>query len=320
MAEMRTRTKRVERNDVHRPGVIVPADYRYLFSYSYPGGGPGFNTALLEAVRTGETCREPIWGACEGRLVVTGYRPVTSPWGRLPFFHKTTGSETGCSICGAFYLHGDAWMHNPTGEVVLIGHMCADKMGRVPDRGEWTANQRALAALRKTAEYQRLRAETNAKRAAEGAAFLAAHDELAAALGADHYISRDLRAKLAQWGSLSPKQVALAFKLAAEAAAPKVPERAPVRPPTGRVTVEGVVVSTKVVNTGYGDSFKMLVRVDTPEGTYRVFGTVPVALDAGPGGLKGRRVVFTATIEPKEPGFGFFARPTGARVLEVAAA
>jgi hypothetical protein len=302
------------RNDVHQPANIVPEDYQYLFSYSYPG--PGYNMALLEAVRTGQTQHEPIYGVVNGQVVPTGYTPVNSRWGKLPFFQKTTGSETGCSICGAHYRHGDAWLHRPTGEVVLIGHMCADKMGTVPARGEWTAHQKAIARLKKTAEYQRLRMEREVQKAASGAGFLLANPGLEEALSTDHYICRDLRAKLAQYGSLSAAQINLARKLAAEAATPAEEKPKVVMPPSGRVQLEGIILSLKEHEGAYGFQMKMLVEVTTPAGCFRVFGTRPTA-SVTPS--KGSRIRFNAMVQPKEPGFGYFSKPTSAEVIGGAA-
>lgn len=292
------------RNDVHQPANIVPEDYQYLFSYSYPGrGDAGYNMALLAAVRTGETQHEPIYGAAavKGQVVATGYTPVNSRWGKLPFFQKATGS--GCSICGAHYRHGDAWLHRPTGEVVLIGHMCADKMGTVPARGEWTAHQKAIARLKKTAQYQR-------------AGFLLANPGLEEALSTDHYICRDLRARLAQYGSLSAAQISLARKLAAEAATPAEEKPKVVMPPAGRVQLEGIILSLKEHEGAYGFQMKMLVEVTTPAGCFRVFGTRPTA-SVTPS--KGSRIRFNAMVQPKEPGFGYFSKPTSAEVIGGAA-
>lgn len=93
----------------------------------------------------------------------------------------------------------------------------------------------------------------------------------------------------------------------AERAAAKTPE-------AGRRVVEGVVVSLKEshLNVGYRRTvtqIKALVKCDG----YKLFGTVPAAIvrDA----KVGDTVRFTATVEPKEPGFGFFSRPTGAQIL-----
>lgn len=312
--------KRIERDDVHRPGLIVPEDYKYLLSYSYPGpsGSPGYNTALLRSMRNGQAHREPVYGVLNGVILVTGYNDVRWPGGPLPFFEKTTGSQSGCAICGAHYLHGDAWLHVPTGEVVLIGHMCADKMGTVPARGEWNANQKAMARLRKTAQYQRLRLEEDASKATASTAFLAKHEGLATALETNHYISRDLRAKLAQYGKLSVAQVVLARKIAYEATVQRdVPQ---LTPPSGRQLLTGRVVSLKDVPSdfGRGEVTKMLVEVAVEGGVYRVFGTAPYSI-LGPG-LRGCQVRFSAEVQPKEVGFGFFSRPTNAEVLETGGA
>lgn len=307
------------RNDVHRPGLIVPADYRYMFSYSYPslGGAPGYNLGLLNAIRRGEpTYQVPQYGVVNGAVVCTGYFTATNPWGKLPFFRKTSGSESGCSICGAHYLHGDAWLHEPSGEVVLIGHMCADKMDRTMDRGDWTANMKAMAQLRKTAEYQQMKAQQAEARATQAIQFLDNHEGLREALETDHFITRNLKDNLLRWGNLSEKQIGLAFKLAKEAAEAKANPEAQVpliEAPTGRVALVGTVLSVKTSESPYGLQTKMLVEVVRPEGTFKVWGTVPSNLLMNVG--RGNRISFSANVIPKEPGFGFFSRPTQATFL-----
>ena len=74
--------------------------------------------------------------------------------------------------------------------------------------------------------------------------------------------------------------------------------------PEGRLTLEGVVVSTKVVETPYGSTLKALLECDG----YRVWGTVPSA--ARWQHQDRVRVKATVTRSPKDPAFGFFARPT----------
>lgn len=102
------------------------------------------------------------------------------------------------------------------------------------------------------------------------------------------------------------RQARYASERAAEAAASK-----PV--PTGRVAVEGEVVSTKSEETDFGRKLKMLVRADG----FKLYGTVPAALFDG-SELRGRRVRFTAEVTPsrRDAGFGFFKRPTQASFVE----
>lgn len=98
----------------------------------------------------------------------------------------------------------------------------------------------------------------------------------------------------------------------AEQEAKRAEEAANAQPvPTGRVVVEGEILTVKEQLSDYGVTWKMLVRDDRG---FRVWGTIPAALgDAD----KGYRVRFTARLEPKagEETFGFFTRPTKAEIL-----
>ena len=109
-----------------------------------------------------------------------------------------------------------------------------------------------------------------------------AFDLLEEALEADHYISRDLKAGLAKWYKMSPKQIALAFKLvkdvaereareAAKAAKVASGELAPCPEKEKRFTVTGRLISTRVEEGYYGVNTKMLVEDDRG---FRVWGTI----------------------------------------------
>jgi hypothetical protein len=128
---------------------------------------------------------------------------------------------------------------------------------------------------------------------------------LAQALETNHPIVRDIKARMEQYGNITPAQVALVLRLAADAAKPKVP----VVP--GRFTVMGTVVSLKLKQTRFGESMKMLL--ETSDGQ-RIWGTCPAALLRLGKDPTGKLVRLTATIEasPNDPCFGFFNRPTDA--------
>ena len=83
-----------------------------------------------------------------------------------------------------------------------------------------------------------------------------------------------------------------------------------VTPQDGRRVITGQVLNTKQVESQWGYTTKVLVQCDG----FRLFGSLPSSADAPEAGTPVR---FTATVEPKEPGFGFFSRPTK---WEVAAA
>lgn len=79
--------------------------------------------------------------------------------------------------------------------------------------------------------------------------------------------------------------------------------------PNEKTTVRGKVSSLKVVEDFYGTSFKMLVDC----GRFKIYGTAPSAilddLEVG------HEIEFTATLQAKELGFGFFKRPSKSRIL-----
>lgn len=83
--------------------------------------------------------------------------------------------------------------------------------------------------------------------------------------------------------------------------------------PEGRQVVEAEVLKVKDEEDTFspygGTVWKMLVQADG----FRLYGSVPSSLV---GSIeRGSRVRFTATLQPKETGFGFYKRPTKAEVL-----
>ena len=136
----------------------------------------------------------------------------------------------------------------------------------------------------------------------------------------------DIHNKAIRYFEPSDKQVAFfdsllirldekATTLAAREAEAAALAAAGVKVPTGRVLVEGTVLSTKWVDNQYGGSLKMLVQNSAG---WKVWGTVPSAIEVD----KGDVVRFTATVEASNDDalFGFYKRPTKAEVVTVAAA
>jgi len=175
-------------------------------------------------------------------------------------------------------------------------------------------------------------ADTKAQRAVQkildakqvGIDFIANTPGLAAALENDHRILNDLGHKARKWGSLSTKQVALALKIASDLAARAAEPKGVC--PTGKQTVTGTIIKAVERDGQYGTSYKMTVKVETPDGSYCVWGTIPTSimdagLEASKATSKGtlatllrRTVTFTATFERSDKGedFGFFKRPSKA--------
>lgn len=98
--------------------------------------------------------------------------------------------------------------------------------------------------------------------------------------------------------------------------------------PSGPTHIRGTIVHTKFQENDWGGAYKMMVRVPTKGGEYRVWSTLPQKLlDAAEKHLEnesghihsllGCEVEFDATLNPKsgEPDFAFADRPTKARLL-----
>lgn len=133
-----------------------------------------------------------------------------------------------------------------------------------------------------------------------------------------------------EWGRLSEKQEAAVRKIlerakdrVAEWEAKKAEEFANSADcPQGRVQVVGTIMSVKRVETSFGSQWKMLVRDDSG---FKVWGSIPSKLFEpeeengiwiAAEELKGKRVSFTAAVEPSKDDqkFGFFKRPTKAKL------
>lgn len=303
------------RNDIHRPAAFVPAAYTFVHSYSLPtstGGWPipawGINceidgrteTKNAEGkVETKNGTHRPDGKCCIVAMLASGVK------------FAATGGTGKCSICGAAFLYGDIWVHEATGEHLHVGHTCADKYSMLADRSafEMAHNRLKEAAAKELLKSQKAEARRD---------FLNKHPGLEEALKTNHNIVQDIASRFDQYAEMSDKQVALVMKLAADA---QKPAEKRVAAPTGRTTFEGTVVSCKRQNPEFSDRVVMTVKMETAEGSWMAWGTVPadIARAQTAEGLKslvGKKVHLTATLEiGREPHFAFMKRPTG-KVVE----
>ncbi len=229
-----------------------------------------------------------------------------------------------CDSCGTGYAHGTV-VEGPDG-YLAVGHICGSEY--------FTA--RSIYTIR-AREAKKL-AERKANRAA-GEAFVIAHD-----LGhivehnftgdpVDHPkdgtffegwgggVTFDILRKLFVYGSLSPAQIDLLNKIHEEhherQAEVAEEEATLVAIPSAivgvRSTIEATVLGTKVQESDYGPTLKMLVSVAHEGGVFKLWGTVPRSIN----GAKGDSVRFDAKVasSPDDEAFGFFSRPTKAETL-----
>jgi hypothetical protein len=294
----------ITRTDVHAPSRIVPADYEFV-GQEVMRAEFGNAPFILEE-------RQRI----QQHMLRTGGKYST---------HEHGGN---CMVCGSVNaVYTVLFYHVPTSTYVRMGQDCAMKV-EVGDRV-------AFKRFRDAAEAARL-AQTG-KLKAQG---LLAEKDLSACwtiyeAGSNGQRQEstivDIVGKLVKYGSISDKQYAFLASLLrfietrpAREQAREIENAAAANCPVGRVTITGVVLSTKLVEdrfarSRYGDAttLKMLVKDDSG---FKVFGTVPASLMAGGDQLRGHRVTFTASVEPSRDDvkFGFFKRPTNAIELDAA--
>lgn len=282
-------TKRI---DIHRPGAIIPTAYALVLHYIIPGEDP------FERWNTD--------------LAVTRGREHVAAGGKL------FGGLGRCGVCGANFRYGAIYRHE-SGDLVHMGRDCAEKYEILADDPEFCAQLEAIKRNRKARIEAKMRDDREA-------AFYAMHEGLKEALDTDHNISRDLKAKLRQYGNLSPKQIDLAFKLQRQANEPPKPEEAKVTAPIvdGRQTVRGVVVSTRVQDSDYGSTLKACVKMTTPDGIWLAWGSVPIKWDSEGHSIvweRGDEVEFTARFSKgRDPHFAFYSRPTKCTIIKAAKA
>jgi hypothetical protein len=137
---------------------------------------------------------------------------------------------------------------------------------------------------------------------------------------------RDMQVTIKKFGSLTERQQeatekwmrtqkrAAGIREADEEISKDAPELV-----AGKREFTGEILSTKWHSSDYGEALKMTVRLIDGN---KVWGTVPANIHEAadikmPSDLHGRKISFTATLKPSpdNPHFGFFRRPSGARLL-----
>lgn len=264
------------RTDLHRPSALVPADYEFVATFVH--------------------ARYDMDGECvdEGYGLADVEEFLDTHEGDI------YGHAKKCGSCGARFHSGALLQHIPSGDAVFVGADCAETIGVLVD---WS--QAELCAKR--AADRRKLAMQRAKKAQEIQALFDNTPGLEDAMSADHYIIRDIRGKLSQYGSISDAQIALVFKLADEVKERGAEKKCPA--PEGRVTFSGKIVKIAAHDTMYGTSIKATIKVTNErEECWLAWVTVPSSCDWN----KGDEVTLTATLTASgsSPHFAFGKRPT----------
>ena len=284
------------RTDIHSPSNIIPADYEYV---------------ACEWLRDRDcTGFEGDRDALENHYAATGAG-----------FSDHKHNAHHCHVCGSVNLiYSIVYFHAKSNVYIRVGADCAYKLGL-----GGTAQINAFKkAVREYAEVYAGKQKAQRILAEKG---LSALWDIAMATDRKGFAYEentisDIVGKLVRYGSVSDRAVSFAESLLgkigkrAEIAAQRAAEQEAAAPcPAGRVTVTGMVLSTKVQEGDWGSVFKMLVRDDSG---FKVWCTVP----GGENLDRGNRVTFTVTVSPSndDPKFGFGSRPCKLTVINVEAA
>lgn len=316
----------MKRTDLAAPTVIDPAAFTFVAGvYFGSSASEDFDALLGEWASEKGLNEDGKAGWYSKRPAVLEAFPPLNTAGN--FVRKGT-----CDHCGARFDWGAVYQHT-SGAHIVVGNVCADKTMVVPSRHELDV-RRLKSRIAAAKESAKMAAKARELAVADGYEWLYTGTH-------DNATLIDIARKGLAWGGLTVAQVALVkrihdgtpaeweVKKAAREVARAAEEAAaePV-PVTGeRIEIEGEIVSTKTQDGfAYGLTvLKMLVK--TPHG-FKLWGSVPAALSDQFGGvfeagdkLRGKRVAFSAKVERSKDDakFGFFSRPTKARVVTVAA-
>lgn len=276
-----------KRTDPHRVGAINPEDYDYHMSFS------GASTV-------------------DGWPVPPMYVDVVIEMKKAGELANIHGSIFQCDVCGARYIHGDVWYHRPSGKYITIGHECAAKYNLYADYSHYESVRKATItkAVRRARRIQAWRSMRN---------YLVSYPELKDALKVDNEIIQDIRSRFIQFGTISMKQIELLITI--KKRADENSEITWIEAPEGRQQITGTVLSARVDEGHYGMTYKMLVKIETEDGSWKTWGTIPKSItDAAyfsVKDLKGCTVTFTGTVKrsDRDADFSFFSRPVKGVVL-----
>jgi hypothetical protein len=287
------------RTDIHRPAEFNPDDYEFLVAFDN-GGDEESNLGVISDNGTDQNIDallSELWDAGKE--------------GRVPY-----GDANRCDHCGARIRYVGLFRHVPTGDVIAVGQTCAE--------GRMTYDAATFDRLRKQAQLdrqaQRILIAWNAFKAERPEVEWSVLDE-----SQNEFITDVLR-RGRRNGAISERQLEAiidAHQRDLEYAAKRAEELANALPPMpvpegNGVVIEGKVLATKYQESdfSYGGGWKMLVEVIVDGHVYKIWGTVPRAIDADRGDV----IRFTANLERSQddPSFGFFKRPRKAELLVAA--
>lgn len=323
-----------KRQDKFRPSVIDPTKFEFIGHHYIGGMSDDTWAALCDEINEGAEALEAHQAAHPG-FVVAG--------------HKWPGQ---CDCCGARYKFG-AWFHTPESNTyIAIGGICAGKLSL----GSPEAMKRFREQVNTYKVHAERVAKARAYLATVGlVAMLDMYlDKANVSREFPEVTLRDMAGKVVGWGNeLSEKQQAFAHKLLKQivdrpallaAREARDEARQPVPVTDKRLTIVATIVSAEFRDSHYSEAGFFVpdcIKVVVEHGDgWKVWGSLPSELwpevkygegtwnngnytankSIDPATLKGKRVQFDAriTVSDKDHKFGFFKRPTKAKMLDEA--
>jgi hypothetical protein len=228
-----------------------------------------------------------------------------------------------CDHCGHSLRYYVRHIYKPTGQVVIFGEDCADLIGVADSRAAYEFNK-----LRERARKDEREAKLAKEKSERTTIFSRQYPDLIEFLEINNwdlekmYFLKEMNFAFNNYGYLTTGQAEATRRILAkrvEQAAERLAEPIPTTSaPTGRQHVKGMILSTKLVNTMYGEQLKMLVKLEDGN---KVYGSVPSDIRRNlddPYNAHGTKVSFSATFEQSrdDEHFGFFKRPTQSEVIQ----
>jgi hypothetical protein len=282
-----------KRTDIHRPSAINPDEYEYVAFEFIPIGK-----------FTGDIMADCEFLQQERATIQRHMKETGGTYSR----HEHGGN---CHVCGAHAIYTVLFYHRITNTYIRTGQDCAEKMDLAVGGNYDVFRTSVKNALDHQAGKQKAQAILERDGLSSAWAVYKAYEY---GQPKQEEIVADIVGKLVQYGSVSDKSLNYVRSLvnqienrAAIEAQRKAETDAAAPVPTGRITIEGIVLTTKNVDSAYGPVVKMLVQHDSG---YKVWGTKPGSFVT----KRGDRISFTATVtsKPEDLKFGYFSRPTNA--------
>lgn len=300
----------MKRTDTHRPSAIIPDEYTYV----------GQECIKIEGM-----------GDCYAQIAMR--ERIAAHMAQTGGTYASHSHGGNCMVCGSVNaIYTVLFHHVPTNTYVRMGQDCATKCDMGGDFKE-SAFRAAVDDARKAhagkAKAQAILSDECLQSAWE---VYTANPEPGVNWPYEELTVKDIVGKLVQYGNISTNALSylrvLVGKIGTRAqrqaeydARRKDEALNAADCPSGRIDLEGVILSMREQESDFGTVTKILVKTDSG---YKVWGTLPVVYgesinsrveQLSPG--KGDRISFRATVTPsdKDSKFGFYSRPTGGRLV-----